>query len=108
MSAPAMNGFVDEFIVGAVLLVSVGYAVFKLGPKALRAAILQTLSRAIKETPRSFRLGGLAQRLEIASGKNPAACGGCDNCGTETNSAPQSSGEISVPVAKIGRRAERT
>jgi hypothetical protein len=105
MSAPAMNAFLDEVIVGAALLASIGYAVFKLGPKGLRAAVQQWLSRLLSRAPEALNLGGLAQRLEIASGKNQAACGGCDNCGTPAKSAPPASGEISVPVAKIGRRA---
>ncbi len=104
MSA-AMNGFLDHFIVGAMLLASIGYAVFKLGPKNLRKRILATASETLRAAPASLRLSGLANRLEAASGKNQGACGGCDNCGTESASAPQSSGEISVPVAKIGRRA---
>jgi hypothetical protein len=99
-----MNGFLDDFIVGAALLASIGYAVFRLGPKNVKKRILETASRALKAAPASLRLNGLANRLEAASGKNPGACGGCDNCGTESASAPQSSGEISVPVAKIGRR----
>jgi hypothetical protein len=105
MSAPAMNAFLDNLIVGAVLLASVGYAVYKLGPKTLRKGILAALSQALKAAPASLRLSGIANRLEAASGKNPGACGGCDNCGTESASAPQSSGEIIVPVSKIGRRA---
>jgi hypothetical protein len=86
-----MNAVFDEFLVGAALLASLGYAVAKLGPKLWRKRILEA--------------GGVAQRLEAASGKNQGACGGCDNCGTESSSAPQSSAEIKVPVAKIGRRA---
>ena len=70
-----MNAFLDDFIVGAVLLASIGYALAKLGPKAWR------------------------------KGKPTGACGGCDSCGTESPSAPQSSGEFIVPVSKIGRRA---
>jgi hypothetical protein len=62
------------------------------------------LSQALKSAPAFLRLGGIAQRLEAASGKKQGACGGCDNCGTESASAPQSSAEISVPVSKIGRR----
>jgi hypothetical protein len=100
-----MNAFLDDFIVGAVLLASVGYAIAKLGPKAWRRGILAAMSQVFEAAPVSFRLGGLAQRLETASGRTQGgACGGCDNCGTES-AAPQSSGEISVPVANIGRRA---
>jgi hypothetical protein len=100
-----MNGFLDDFIVGAVLLASIGYAVLKLGPKTLRTRILTGTSQMLRAAPASLQLGGLASRLDVASGKNPGACGGCDDCGTESASAPPSSGEISVPVAKIGRRA---
>jgi hypothetical protein len=105
MSAPIMNAFLDDFLVGAVLLASIGYAVFRLGPKNWRRRILEVSSGALKAAPAALKLGGLAQRLETASGKNQAACGGCDNCGAESASTPQSSGEISVPIAKIGRRA---
>src|ERR1700761_6812258 len=101
-----MNAFLDDMIVGTLLLLSIGYAAFKLGPKALRASILQTLSRALDAAPSALRLGGLARRLEMASGKNQGACGGCDNCGTQSNPAPRSSADIRVPVDKIGRRAE--
>jgi hypothetical protein len=100
-----MNAFLDDFVVGAMLLASIGYAAFRLGPKNWRRRILQASSGALATVPRAFRLGGLAHRLEAASAKNQAACGGCDSCGAESASAPQSSGEITVPVAKIGRRA---
>jgi hypothetical protein len=99
-----MNGFLDDLTVGAALLASIGYAVFKLGPKNLRKRILEVTSETLNAAPASLRLSGLANRLAAASGKSQGACGGCDNCGTESVSAPQSSGEISVPVAKIGRR----
>jgi hypothetical protein len=47
----------------------------------------------------------LSQRLSIASaGKAQGACGGCDDCGSEKTSAPAPKAEVSVPVAKIGRR----
>ncbi len=100
-----MNAFLDDFIVGAALLASIGYAIYKLGPKNVRKRILEAASQALKSAPASLGFTCLADRLEIASGKNQGACGGCDNCGTESTSAPQSSGEISVPVSKIGRRA---
>ena len=103
MSALPMNAFLDDFIVGAVLLASIGYAVVKLGPGALRKRTLERLSALLRAAPAPLGLGALAQRLEAASGKNQGACGGCDNCGTES-AASQSSGEIIVPVSKIGRR----
>jgi hypothetical protein len=104
MSAATMNAFLDDLIVGAVLIASVGYAAAKLGPKLWRQRILEGLSRVLKSAPGFLRLEGAAQRLDAASGKNSGACGGCDNCGAESSSAPQSSGEVSVPVSKIGRR----
>jgi hypothetical protein len=79
-----MNAVLDNLLVAAVLLASIGYAVVKLGPRTLRKRILSALG------------------LAAASGKAQAACGGCDNCGTESLAQPPS--EISVPVAKISRR----
>ena len=100
-----MNAVLDEVLVGAALLASLGYAAAKLGPKLWRKRILEALAQVLRSAPAFLKLGGLAQRLDAASGKNQGACGGCDNCGTESASAPQSSAEIKVPVAKIGRRA---
>jgi hypothetical protein len=99
-----MNAVLDDFLVGAVLIASLGYAVFKLGPASLRQRIFAALSQIAGAAPASLKLAGIAQRLEAASGKTQGACGGCDNCGTESTSAPQSPPEINVPVGKIGRR----
>jgi hypothetical protein len=99
-----MNALLDNFLVAAVLLLSLGYALVKLGPRTLRQRILGHLSRMIAAAPAFLRLAGVAQRLATASGKAQAACGGCDSCGTESASAPQPSSEIKVPIAKIGRR----
>jgi hypothetical protein len=101
-----MNAVLDNFLVGLLLLASVGYAVYKLGPRTLKRRILQTVSRAMAGAPAYLKLTRAAQKLDAASASNAqGACGGCDNCGTESSSEPQpSSGEIKVPVAKIGRR----
>jgi hypothetical protein len=103
-----MNAVLDNTLVGVLLLASVSYAVYKLGPRTLKRRILQILSRAMAAAPVSLGLGRMAQKLDAASaaGKAQGACGGCDNCGTESSSEPQSpSAEIKVPVEKIGRRA---
>jgi hypothetical protein len=100
-----MNQLLDDLLVGAVLLLSLGYAFVRLGPRTLRTRMLEILSRVLAAAPAVFRLGRVAQRLSAASAKAQAACGGCDNCGSETASAPKVSAEISVPVGKIGRRA---
>jgi hypothetical protein len=101
-----MNTVLDNSLVGVLLLASVGYAVYKLGPRTLKRRILRSLSRATAAAPVFLRLGRVAQRLDAASaGKAQGACGGCDNCGTESSASPQpSSGEVKIPVAKIGRR----
>jgi hypothetical protein len=98
-----MNAILDNILVAAVLLASLGYALVKLGPRSLRKRILGLLSLILAAAPSFLRLAGVAQRLSAASGKNQAACGGCDTCGTESSS-PQSPSEINVPIAKIGRR----
>jgi hypothetical protein len=99
-----MNAILDNFLVAAVLLVSLGYALIKLGPRTLRQRIVGRLSLILAAAPSFLRLAGVAQRLAAASGKTQAACGGCDSCGTESSSVPRSPSEIKVPVAKIGRR----
>ena len=99
-----MNSVLDNALVAAVLLVSLGYALLKLGPRTLRQRILGQLSRIFAAAPSFLRLAGVAQRLSASSGKTQAACGGCDTCGTESTSVPQPPSEINVPVAKIGRR----
>jgi hypothetical protein len=101
-----MNAVLDNFLVGVLLLASVSYAVYKLGPRTLRSRILRTLSRAMAAAPVFLKFGGVAQKLDTASlGKAQGACGGCDNCGTESSAEAQpSSGEIKIPVARIGRR----
>jgi hypothetical protein len=99
-----MNAVLDNFLVAAVLLVSLGYALVKLGPRTLRKRILWHLSLILGSAPSFMRLKGVAQRVATASGKAQAACGGCDSCGTESSSVPRSPSEINVPVAKIGRR----
>jgi hypothetical protein len=98
-----MNAALDEFLVGAVILASLGYALIKLGPRSLRQRILQYLGRIFEAAPSFLKLKGVAEKLVAASGKTQAACGGCDSCGSESSSAPQPS-EINVPVGKIGRR----
>jgi hypothetical protein len=97
-----MNAVLDNFLVAAMLLVSLGYALVKLGPRTLRRRILWGLSLIFAAAPTFLRLGNVAQRLSAASGRTQAACGGCDNCGESASTPPSS--EINVPIGKIGRR----
>jgi hypothetical protein len=99
-----MNAVLDNILVAAVLLVSLGYALVKLGPRTFRKRILRALSVVFAAAPSFLRLRGVTERLAAASGKAQAGCGGCDTCGTDSASAPQSPSEINVPIGKIGRR----
>lgn len=99
-----MNAVLDNVLVAAVLLVSVGYALVKLGPKILRTRILDALSLVLASAPAFLKLSAVAQRLAAASGKTQGACGGCDNCGADSSSATPPQSEINVPVSKVGRR----
>jgi len=99
-----MNSVLDDLLVAAVLAVSLGYAILKLGPRTWRQRIFRRLSGILAAAPSFLKLAGAAQKLAAASGKVPAACGGCDTCG-EPAPTPQAPSEISVPVAKIQRRA---
>jgi hypothetical protein len=101
-----MNAFVDDFLVGLLLLVSLGYAVYKLGPRTFRKRTLEACSRLLAAAPAFLRLGRVVRSLTSASdGKAQGACGGCDNCGESSPAPRPSSAEINVPVSKIGRRA---
>jgi hypothetical protein len=106
-----MNTLLDNLLVGGAILLSAVYAVAKLGPRSLRTRMLAALSRRLAAAPSFLGLGRLSKGLATAAGKAQGACGGCDNCGTESAPAPQSaasaqsSAEVTVPVANIGRRA---
>jgi hypothetical protein len=100
-----MNAALDNFLVGVLLLLSVGFAAYKLGPRRLRTSMLKTMSRAMSAAPAFLKLNRTAQRLANAAGGPAGACGGCDNCGAEPSSPQASSGEIKIPAASIGRRA---
>ncbi|HWX79467.1 MAG TPA: DUF6587 family protein [Steroidobacteraceae bacterium] len=109
-----MNTLLDNSLVGLALLVSLGYAVSSLGPRAWRNQLLASLSRLLARAPAYLALGRVARRLSAASiatsrGAAAGSCGGCDNCGAEQAGAPQSAAaEVNVPVATIGRRATET
>jgi hypothetical protein len=83
-----MNGLLDKFLVGIVLLASLSYALYKLGPRNLRKRILKHLSRIVDVAP-----------------ANQGACGGCDNCGDASIAPKSTPADVRIPVAKIGRRA---
>jgi hypothetical protein len=99
-----MNAVLDNFLVGVLLLLSFGYAAYKLGPRRFRTRILKTTSGVMSAAPSFLKLGRAAQRLATAAGGPAGACGGCDNCGAEPAAPRASSGEINIPAASIRRR----
>jgi hypothetical protein len=102
-----MNNFLDDSLVGLALLLSLVYLVASLGPRTLRNRLLAGMSGLLARAPPFLGLARVAQKLAAAAAvKAQGACGGCDNCGSEPSSGPQSSSaEIKVSVDKIGRRA---
>jgi len=108
-----MNGILDDLVVGLVLLISAGYAVYSLGPRSLRSRTFAALSRVTARAPGFLGRGRMARWLAASSAnKSQGACGGCDNCGTDkattsTGVAPTAvTSEVRVPLAKIGRRVD--
>jgi hypothetical protein len=109
-----MHSVLDDVLVAAVLLASVVYAAYSLGPKALRRRLLQGASTVLRKLPSALHLQSTAQRLEESSLKAGGSCGGCDNCestkpasGSESSGAAAASGspsEIRVPLSAIRRR----
>jgi hypothetical protein len=106
-----MNGILDDFLVGLVLIISAGYAMYSLGPRSLRRGAFAALSRVAARAPTFLGLGRVAGWLAGASAdKSKGACGGCDNCGSGSETTPASTGsatEVRVPLAKIGKRMSR-
>jgi len=105
-----MHSLLDESLVGVLLLASVLYALFTLGPRALRARMMAGIAAGLGALPGFLRLGALTQRLEAAATNVRASCGGCDSCapareaGSDSQAAGTSKSEIAVPVDRIGRR----
>jgi hypothetical protein len=111
-----MHSVLDNLLVAGVILASVAYATYSLGPKALRRRLTQGTAVLLRKLPAMLHLRGAALRLEAASQKPGGSCGGCDNCGsaapaTGTKSATDSTGsaaaaatEIHIPVSTIRRR----
>ena len=94
-----MSKLLDHGLIALSLATSVAYALFSLGPRALRRRLWTALARAAASAPSALHLGGLARRLDAAAGKDSSACGGCESCGPEP-----STNEVRVPLAKLGKR----
>jgi hypothetical protein len=102
-----MKGFLDDLLVGLILIAGFGYAAYALAPKSMRARLLTGMAAVMGRLPALLGARGLAVRLaEKARLKSGGACGGCDNCGADAapNTPPGSSPEVRVPLAKVGKR----
>jgi len=113
-----MSHAIDIAMVAIVIVASVGYAGFALGPKSFRRLIA---NRLIGVAARSERVPGLRWfTWRLSAGANAklagGSCGGCDNCGSEAADKPgapvvsagaggSAAREVRIPVAQIGRRA---
>jgi hypothetical protein len=108
-----MSTFLDDSLVGVLLLISAGYTFSALGPRSLRRRALHALSMWLARAPAVLGMCGAplrraAQRMaRAAETKPPGACGGCDNCGAGQPGAGQPGNqtpkEVTVPIAHIGR-----
>jgi hypothetical protein len=113
-----MNSFLDDALVGVLLLLSAGYVLSALGPRNRRRRVLAACSAGLARAPAALGLGRAAQRLARAAHARPqGACGGCDDCGSGTPASASASKigasdgaatkiaaiEIKVPVTRIGR-----
>jgi hypothetical protein len=109
-----MHSVLDNVLVGGVLLVSVVYATYSLGPKALRQGLMRGAVTLLRKLPSALHLQSTAQRLQAASLKTGGACGGCDSCestkpaagaeSTVTTTGSPGSTEIRVPLSALRRR----
>jgi len=109
-----MHSVLDDVLVGAVLLASIVYATYSLGPKALRRRLMRGGVTLLRKFPSALHLQSTARRLEASSLKAGGSCGGCESCesakpaaGTESTAATAGSArstEIRVPLSAIRRR----
>ena len=106
-----MHSVLDDLLVGAVLVVSVAYAAYSLGPRTLRRRAMLSAAILLRKLPGKLSVAGL--RLEAtASQKAAGSCGGCDSCGSAQSAAGAKSApatakaapEVRIPVSTIRRR----
>jgi hypothetical protein len=107
----------DDALVAAALLASLAYALFALGPRTWRRALLLRIALRAGRAPSWLGMTRLAARLASAAGSS-GSCGGCESCGSGSKPsglAPAAgeavsgathsrAAEIKIPLASIGRR----
>ena len=98
-----MYSVLDDCLVGIALLASAAYAIFSLGPRALRRRSLSALAAGAARMPAVFGLRRIAGNLgRAAAAKAAGSCGGCCSC--DTAGAKPGAGEVNVPASQIKRR----
>jgi hypothetical protein len=106
-----MNSYLDDALVGLLLLVSAAYALSALGPRHLRRRVLAVCGGWLARAPAALGLRRVAQAMAREAQTPASACGGCDNCATEKPSsraatdaaAVNGAAEIKIPLNRIGR-----
>ncbi len=108
-----MTHWLDEGLVGVLLLASAVYAAMSLGPRGVRRRVLRIAGACLGRFPRSFGLRGWAARCTAAAVRAQGSCGGCDSCASEAPaSGPASSPaqgtarDIRIAPSQIGRRSD--
>ena len=100
-----MSSMLDHLLVALLVLTALIYAAWSLGPKLLRARLLETLGVAFERGAALPGLGALGRRFRAAAERKQPGCGGgCDGCGSASPAAAKQATEIKIPIGKIGRR----
>jgi hypothetical protein len=100
-----MNAFLDDFLVGLVLLGGFGYAIYALGPKALRTRGVMAVAWLLGHAPAFLGLHGTAARLaSTAARKSAGSCGGCDSCAPAAPTSGSVAPEVRVPLSTVRKR----
>jgi hypothetical protein len=99
-----MNAFLDDTLVGLILAAGFGYAVYSLGPKAIRLRMCKGAAAMLGAVPGMRRVAG--RLAATAAAKSGSACGGCDSCESGASTPPSNgpAAEIHIPLSTIGKR----
>jgi hypothetical protein len=99
-----MHGLVDVLLVGGALTVSVVYAAFSLGPRALRRRVMLGVASLLRKLPGAMHWQRGVLRMETAAQKAGDSCGGCGSCASTPPAASSAAPEVRIPVSSIRKR----
>lgn len=100
-----MNYILDHTLVALALIASASYALFALGPRPVKQAIVRGVAAALQRLEPWGLSPALAQRLSALQGDSGGCNGGCSDCGSAAPVGTAATSEIRVPLTQIGRRA---